>query len=400
MLTPMRHLLAILITLSLGCSITAQLPTDDFRPMIRPDDLGQILEALTLSEDEETILRAFFHDFQTEFTRAADRTNDRIWAINQRRQEHRQAHPNETVPDLGLVAAEDEWLQTRRDLEARFIEDVIAILPTDQCEPWEAITRQIRRKRGFAHAKAVRRIRHTADLIAVLDDLDVQCTAALQGVAAQYAADLDRAIREFELNHHVTLRRYSDLRHRPEGESEHRQKDIWQAFEAWSRYPDTINTLNDTYAMRLAEVIEPEEKAAAFRTEVMRREYAAVFVSSPAERSLKSLLALDDLTTGEREALEKIGESYHGAQAARREIVVNALRQWEAPAEVARRSRQYEEIRETGGDPFDVERAHPALPLWEADNRAVHQTCRAIRAVFTDARFRELPIYVQVLLGS
>lgn len=379
-------------------SSAAQLLNEEFQPLIRPEDLPAILSELSLTAEEATVFRAFYDDFFATFTNAADQAKTRIWAINQRRQEWRRENPGQPAPDSGFADAEDEWLETRRALETDFDRNVVAILPEQQFEQWDASSRRIRRQHGIAHAKTVRNIRHDTDLVDVLTGMEVENTDALRDVLADYTREMDRAVREFEFNHHSFFRRYSDLRFGPDAAHENRQEEIRESYEAWSRYPDAINNVNAAYASRIADAIESEDAASAFLSEVMRREYEAVFVPSPVERALDALRAFDDLRDEEREAIEEIADSYREAQALRREMIVRALQQWESPTAVARRQRQYEEIRENGGDPYEVERKHPALPLWEADSRAVHDTCGLIHSVFSEDRYRELPVCVQILL--
>jgi hypothetical protein len=281
----------------------------------------------------------------------------------------------ERMPEI-----EKAFRTTSDALEKTFFDDLRAILSEAQEERWAGVERMRRRELGMRGATLSGEGVDLVDLVASLK-LGADVAQSLAPTLAEYEAEMDRHMQaRVRMMAEDTLG-MADLRDDPMKAMERFQASMKASRELGVKVRDA----NAQYARRVGAML-PEEARGAFEEELRKRSFPMVYRPSRAARDLEAALALEDLTTDQRERVQGVLERYRREAAVANDRWANAIRETEAAGEDGAIATPMGMMRISGGnEPAALTEARKARR--EADERAT----AALRSILTPGQQERLP---------
>ncbi len=265
-------------------------------------------------------------------------------------------------------------------LEKTFFDDLRAILSEGQEERWAGVERMRRREVGMRGATLSGEGVDLVDLVASLK-LGADAAQSLTPTLAEYEAEMDRHMQaRVRMMADDTLA-MADLRGDPMKTMERFQASMKASRELGVKVRDA----NAQYARRIGAML-PDDARGAFEEELRKRSFPMVYRPSRAARDMEAALALEDLTTDQRERLRGAQERYRREAATANDRWASAIRETEATGEDGAIATPIGMMRVSGGDePAVLAEARKARR--EADERAT----AALRSILTPGQQERLP---------
>ena len=403
-------LLAILCLLALSVPAHSQYyGMFAYQPRLTSDQLDECIETLQFqTEGEKAVIRDLYSAWVEEYHRLGEQARARAREAEEARNAYKAAHPDSDGwppdgDDFGWFKGVYAWRATRRDLEASFANDVLAVLKPDQKPVWIRFTRQLRRERLLPEIRLQGRIRASADLIALVGNLELtkEESRAVEETMDEYATVLDGALGEWQRRTDPLLIRFRTLGlGRLKNDTAELTKQIdetWQEFQRFARAVSDVNTVHsDLIAAQLS-----EENRKRFVHEAECIEFPEFCRPSPVDLVVDRLRTMRQLDEQQRQSIEALYSAYLSEQERIRPELLRAVRQWNNPSdtETARRTAIYQKAIAEGGDRYGARRDHPAIPWLARRHASAKTTSQAIRAVLTTEQFESMPVAVRMLLS-
>jgi len=290
-------------------------------------------------------------------------------------------------------SVEERWIAFRRECEARFVEDVAALLTADQAKRWRTMHAQWHRARMLEYiAERLQACVYDIALLFEEAHIDVDGDAELKELVQMYHLQLDAAI-DAAVARYPSLVAARLLIEAREG------RDSPEVQAAWDRVMDlgkAVAAVNERSLPLFFEALSDAE-GERLREAIDRRRFPGVFQESPVERLRALFSKIDDLPQDSRLQLDAIFAQYGEREQQLRRRLVEAIERWRSPGNAEWIRRRQQELTEAGQHPGLVFEEHPALPIFEEENRFVAQTVRRIRGVFSNEEFERLPPQIRIL---
>jgi hypothetical protein len=381
------------------------------------EDLEEFITEVAIHEEESTFIRSLYADLTNELKEGHQEYRNAVQRAGEAEQRWRRDHPEsrnalaDTGEDFGRAAAYYNWQRTYDALEARFLDDVEAVLSGAARDLWKVRRIDLHRRNLFRDMRSGTSWnsgrRSNMDLIAVVHDLQLspEVMASLSELLEHYRAQMHEMIhdwRERSIDHTERMMAAfvpANLRGTPEGDARAaRWNEIW---DEWFTMGDAICDVNDEFIARFQAAL-PEADRTRFEEEISRLWFPSVFIPCPIELAIE-LLRQAPVGDDSRAAAESIWSDYREQRDQLRKRIVTISGQFETSQRMSDLQRQYRDMQDeysrTGiWSNYDMPDDHPANPLFMESRRLAERAARNLRALFTDSEFAQLPLSVQLAL--
>lgn len=285
-------------------------------PLIKAAEVRDIIKAFSLDEDHGELVRSLHEGYVTVFTAAATERRDRMKALMQQMQEG----GDFVTFGLEMQEVEKNWMKQRAGIGNDFFENVKATLTPDQLAKWPAFERDRRRRTqlhigAFFAGEGVDVVRLVADL-----QLEGPQQAAVAPLLESYAVELDGLLRQ-------RLRAAEEVRN-IDYTDPGAMGNPFESFERILNVRRQIRDVNRKHAQVIASSIPgpaSEQLTRAFR----EHSHPRIYAPTEADAFFKTLLALEDLTPGQRGGVEGVAAAYRDRVAAVNHQIMQSMNEHE-----------------------------------------------------------------------
>jgi len=335
---------------------------DQWSPPVTARDLQDIASELDLTDEQRQVAEMLFEGLREQYEQKAG-------VLRRQFERMREERNWQGMRDLG-----DEMRAFRQEREAMqesLLNDVKAILTTEQSAQWPAVERSLRRSqtlgRGLMRAERVDLVRLTRDFLN--DDLsgDVQATVD------RYATELDRELVKRNEMFEDGMERAREMMRA--GDEEGIAKLMEEARDASMRVRD----LNQRYSRLIASML-PEDRRDEFNAEVRREAFPDVYRPTGASRALEAAKGFADLDEAQRQGIEALAISYQRDSSTLNERLVKAIESWEEDAS----ARELMPWRRNRGD-------RPGMELRRERRELSESAVESLKKILTEEQISRLP---------
>ncbi|MDY7108043.1 MAG: hypothetical protein SYC29_05350 [Planctomycetota bacterium] len=414
----------------------------DMRGALRPDflrrDLGEMVTALKLDEEQQLLVETMFADYEAAFDEGVAKIRARMAELRptpeppneaqrearrelrdkvrdvlaearerardaaseeERRQimqeyQERIRELREKMIDLAPQRrdpAEDEqlaaeidreleaWVHQKKQLKDEFFAGVQAVLHEEQRALWPAFERKLRREKTISRGQLSG---ESIDLFRILRAIDLP-----EEVRQQIAPSLGA----YDVALDEKLRARNDYTSQSEQTLSEalRSGDQQSALAVVNRrigMSQAVRDVNLEYAEAIASSL-PEEWREVFMNEFNLMAFGRVYRATRGERMFEAAMELEDLDEETREAIQELQQTFLADLAARNE----QLRQTIIGHEPSTVRRRFERRAPQAPDAVGARTEDPVQAAYAARREAVDQYIAQLEGMLTDEQLRELP---------
>lgn len=285
-------------------------------PLIKAAEVRDIIKALSLDESHGELVRSLHEGYVTVFTAAATERRDRMKALMEQMQEG----GDFMTFGLEMQEVEKNWIKKRAAIGNDFFENVKATLTPDQLAKWPAFERDRRRRTqlhigAFFAGEGVDVVRLVADL-----QLDAPQQVAIAPLLESYAIELDGLLLQ-------RLRAAEEVRNIDYTDPA-AMGNPFDRFERILTLRRQIRDVNRKHSQIIASSIPgpaSEQLTRAFR----EKSHPRIYAPTEADAFFKTLLAMEDLTEGQRSGVEGVAASYRDRVAAVNHQIMQSMNEHE-----------------------------------------------------------------------
>ena len=381
-LKPLKTLLfaaaAVVSTLSMPSTASAQMEymAEAMQPAYFSRDLVVFAEGLNLDDTQEVIVEAMFDSYTDDFEYGWAATQERLNKVAEEMKEKTPANTKDTLEPV--LNALGDWLIEKRHLDQGLLENIQAILVSDQRVLWPGFSQRLYREK---HISRGRLSGESVDLYII--ERDCNLTPVAESTIAdsldEYAQAFDFAMRN----------RDSILRGNPKklfenilSDNSNRNADL---SEDLIKARVEVRDLNDRYIEIICSQLSPLDSE-DFRTRALKRGYTRIYRRTPAQRLFRQ--AAENTTYAAEITAQILGleTSYIQELNNINFKLLGLTRKHEPEAQLHRA--QAGQIRKSGGTPNVLE--DPTRAIFKKREALGKEYIEMLRALLTPEDFLEL----------
>lgn len=339
---------------------------DAFGPSMSEQQLARVAKMLELTDDQKLAAEALLEGYQQQVRDAGEKMREKAEAARAEFRESRDPAVFE-----GLATAGEELQATRKKLDASLMDDLKAVLTTQQAEKWPAAERTIKReqslRRGFVSGERV-------DIVRLVEDgkLPAETVTTLQPTLEQYAEEMARELTKRDELYEASMSKMMQMRQ--SGDMESMQETIEKGRDAAIK----IRDLNRKYARQIIDQL-PDDAKTGFETQFREASFPDVYRRGFAGRSIDAAAEFADLDQTQKDGIAALKESYERQVSSINEKLTKAVEENEQAFDVS-------QMFGRGGDRDD-----PASDLRREKRELDQSTTESLQKLLKEDQIEKLP---------
>ena len=363
---------------SLSSTANAQMEymAEAMQPAYLSRDLVVFAEGLNLDDTQEVIMEAMFDAYEDEFELGWATTQERLNRVAEEMREKPPANSLDTLePVLNTLG---DWLIEKRQLDQGLLENIQAILVSDQRALWPAFAQRLYREK---HMNRGRLSGETVDLFLIARDCDLSPVAesTISDTLDEYGVALDIAMRN----------RDAILRGNP--------KKLFDNILSGNDKRDSslgvdlvkarieVRDLNDRYTEIIASELVPVDSE-NFRNRALKRGYTRIYRRTPAQRIIRQAAENPSYSPEISAQIYSIEGSYLQELASVNFQLLDLTRNYEPELQLHRE--QAGQVRKSGGTPQKLN--DPTREIFKKREALGKEYIEMLRALLSAEQFLEL----------
>lgn len=275
---------------------------DQMLPPINSRQVEHYSKILNLNEDQRDAASALLEGYAQQAALSAKQMRD---ASQKARDAFRDSQDPAVWEDLGKSMT--KFRDDRKKLDESFMSDLKSVATADQVAKWPSVERALRRDSTLRMGRLSGERVDLLDMVERLKFSD-EVKSTVNPLLSQYEEDLDRELARRNEVYEQAIEKMMDMRRN--GDMAAMQDVIEKGREAGKRVRD----LNRRYYRQIADTL-PEESKATFETEFKKASYPEVYRKTYANRVAESVSTFADLSSEQKEQVERIVSKYQSDSA-------------------------------------------------------------------------------------
>lgn len=340
----------------------------DMLPAYTGRQVNQYATLLNLDKEQKDVVMALLEGYSQQATLASREMRQQTERI---REEFRDTQDPSVWGRMRDVAT--KFRDTRRQLDSGFMGDFQAILTEEQAKKWPSVERAARRDQTMRWGRLSG---ERVDLIAMIEreNFDAASKQQVAGVLADYEQDLDR---ELQRRNDVYEKAMQTMMNMGRGMDMQAMQD---AVEEGRRAGVRVRDLNRRYARQISDIL-PEGERERFNAQFQQESFPDVYRETAAFRALSASKNFADLTTSQKEEIERMTSLYQRENASLSAKLAAAVEEAENRFNLA-------EMFARGGRP---DANNPQNDLRRQRRELDRRTTDALRGLLTEEQRQRLP---------
>lgn len=357
---------------------TAQMEfmSEAMRPEYMTRDLVVFAELLNLDDTQEVIVEAMFDSYEYDFQNGWATTQERLNRIAEEMKEKSPASNRESLEPI--LNALGDWLVEKQALDAGLLDNVNAILVSDQQQLWPSFIQRLYREK---HMHRGRLSGESVDLFFIVRDSNLSSSAELviEDYLSEYAIALDIAMRN----------RDAILRGNPKklfdnilsGNANRPLSLVENLIKARLE----VRNLNDQYINIIGDTLVGQDSD-DFVLRALKRGYPRVFRRTPAQRILRQAAENENYAPALRAQITLLEGAYLQELADINKTLLDLTKKHEPEVHINRELAG--QIRRNGGTPQKIE--DPTRNVYKKREELGKRYIDMLRDLLSDEEFLEL----------
>ncbi len=362
--------------LSPSASAQMQYMAEAMRPEYMSRDLIVFSQGLNLDDTQEVIVEAMFDSYEDDFEYGWASTQERL---NKVAEDLKTNPPTSTKDTLEPVLnALSDWIQEKRALDVGLLENVQAILVSEQKELWHGFAQRIYREK---HVSLGRLSGESVDLFVIVRDAELAPVAEsiIEENLIEYASALDTAMRTRDTILQGNPKKLFD--NILSGNTDKPPALVDNLLRAQIEVRD----LNDRYIEIISNSLS-EVDSDKFRNRALKRGYPRIFRRTPAQRIFRQAAENEQYPAETTALILQLEAAYLQELDSINAKLLTSTRQHEP--EVHRNRELAGQIRKSGGTPKKLE--DPTRPLFKQREELGKRYIDLLRGILSPEEFLEL----------
>ena len=359
-----------------NASAQMEFMSEVMRPEYMTRDLVVFAELLNLDDTQEVIVEAMFDSYEYDFQNGWATTQERLNRIAEEMKKKSPASNRESLePILNAIG---DWVVEKQSLDVGLLDNVNAILVSDQQQLWPSFIQRLYREK---HMHRGRLSGEAVDLFFIVRDSNLSSSAELviEDYLSEYAIALDIAMRN----------RDAILRGNPKklfdnilsGNSNRPLSLVENLIKARLE----VRNLNDQYINIIGDTLLGKDSD-DFVLRAFKRGYPRVFRRTPAQRILRQAAENENYTPALRAQITLLEGAYLQELADINKKLLDLTRKHEPEVHINRELAG--QIRRNGGTPQKLE--DPTRNVYKKREELGKRYIEMLRDLLSDEEFLEL----------
>jgi hypothetical protein len=266
-----------------------------------------------------------------------------------------------------------KFRDARQKLDTGFMGDFQAILTEEQAAKWPAVERAARRDQTMRWGRLSG---ERVDLVAMFEQggYDPAAKQLVAGVLSDYEQDLDRELQRRNEVYEKAMQTMMNMARDMDMQA------MQDAIEEGRRAGTRVRDLNRRYARQIADVL-PDGEREKFNTQFQRESFPDIYRETAANRTLTAAKGFADLTTSQKEEIDRMTMLYQRENTALAAKLAAAVEETENRFNIA-------EVFARGGR---GNANNPQDDLRRQRRELERRTTDALRALLTEDQIQRLP---------